>query len=74
MNHYIVQISIANNLYYDPSYGVTYSSPAAFEATAIQGYAQQFVGVDVGGNYHFASAPLPTSPNIIFTPYPKFNQ
>jgi hypothetical protein len=64
--HFIVQIPIAaGNQYYDPSYGVTYPSPAGFESQAVAGYATT-ITPDSGGNFHFRIySTLP--PNITFT-------
>jgi hypothetical protein len=55
--HFIVEIPIASgNQYHDPSYGVTYPSPAGFESQAVQGYARQ-IGSDLGtNNFHFRVA------------------
>jgi hypothetical protein len=41
INHYIVQYG---NSYYDPSYGVTYTSANDFENKSIQGYGQGITG------------------------------
>ena len=59
--------------YYDPSYGVTFTSPADFETKSIEGYAQKR-GSDVVAPpvdfYHFAPAPLS---KITFTPIKKLS-
>ena len=72
-SHFIVQIPTLDgaptngNQYYDPSYGVTYPSPAGFEAQAVAGYAAQFApDVSGSGGYH-VFAPIPGTPNISFT-------
>jgi hypothetical protein len=65
-SHYIVNITIASgNQYYDPSYGVTYPSPAGFESQAVAGYAKK-IAPDSGGNFHFRTY-SPLLPNIMFT-------
>ena len=91
--HFIVQVCFnlgfmacqsSGNLYYDPSYGVTYSStagcvsgtsapncgPANFEAQSVAGYAQQFGTAELGtSNYQFRLAIVPLlGPNISFSP------
>ena len=45
--------------FYDPSYGLTYTSEADFEQKAIAGYAMR-IGADAPnpGIYHFAKAAL----------------
>jgi len=56
--------------FFDPSYGVTYSSEAGFEMHSVAGYAQQNFGdVFHGPNYHL-HAPVSGAPNICFTPLP----
>jgi hypothetical protein len=68
--HYIVQYPAGGSLWYDPSYGVTYSSAAAFETQSVQGYAQPLNG-DGPGMYHFRPGfVMGVPPNITFTPIP----
>jgi hypothetical protein len=69
--HFIVQVPTISNLFYDPSYGVTYLSESDFESTALAGYASQLAG-DSGTNYHFrpsiVSPPLPTNIKFLRNP------
>jgi hypothetical protein len=61
-----VQYPAGGTLWYDPSYGVTYPSPAGFESQAIQGYAKQILP-DSGGDYHFRPGfVFGVPPNISF--------
>jgi hypothetical protein len=74
--HFIVQVpwldgsSAGGDQYYDPSYGVTYSSSVGFETQAVVGFAYRFPLVDGPGTYHVFT-PILGSPNIIFTPVPS---
>jgi hypothetical protein len=66
--HFIVQIPIVSgDQYFDPSYGVTYSSAANFEALAVAGYATQ-IGTDPPGSGTFHFRTLSGTPDITFTP------
>jgi len=64
--HYIVQYPAGGALWYDPSYGVTYSSAASFETQSIQGYAKQ-INETGAGHYHFRPGfVFGVPPNISF--------
>ena len=66
-SHFIVQVG---STYYDPSYGATYSSPAAFESQALQGYGFQ-IFPDAPGSQFYHVRPAVVSPfavNTKFTP------
>ena len=74
-SHYIVKVPLLDgaappgNRYFDPSYGVSYSSEAGFEAAAIAGYAYRFPD-DLLGTYH-ARTPIAGYSSILFFPDPS---
>jgi hypothetical protein len=77
--HFIVQITTIDGLplggdqFFDPSYGVTYSSAAGFEAKAVAGYACQFPpDIQGSGSYHVFT-PIAGSPDISFTLVPQYS-
>lgn len=73
--HFIVRVptvdgqTTAGDQYFDPSYGVTYTSEAGFESRAIAGYAYQFA-FEVGSEFWHISRPMSGLPNIRFTLVP----
>jgi len=77
--HFIVQIPLVDgstpsgDQFFDPSYGVTYSSPAGFEAKAIAGYASQFPPDPAGSGTYHVFTPTAGSPNISFTSVPQLS-
>jgi hypothetical protein len=76
--HFIVQVPTldgmptAGNQYYDPSYGLTYSSEIGFESQAVAGYAYEFP-FDVGTGINHVFTPIAGSPNIRFIPVPQMS-
>jgi hypothetical protein len=72
--HFIVQVAavddapLSGDQFFDPSYGVTYSSAAGFEAQAVAGYASQFPPDNASlGQYHVFT-PISGFPDISFSP------